>query len=94
MKHKKTDRPQAKEVQIPKSVKDKVDALLLDPLSGRPEFGAWSKLVTALLRVWLENKTPVPIPQRKKPSFCHKCLLDKELIPTCNSDECPFKELS
>ena len=52
----KLDRPVHKRIHIPSSVHDEVEIILSDPLSGRPRWGAFSALVTQLLREWLDKR--------------------------------------
>lgn len=49
------DPPVEVRVNIPESVLAEVDLRLFDPLRGRIRYGARSKLVTRLLRSWLEK---------------------------------------
>lgn len=60
------DRPQKKTLSLPTSVCDEVDSILRDPLTKKPEFSAWSQLVEALLRKWLNGELQLaafPIPK-------------------------------
>lgn len=50
------DRPCGVEVNVPETVWAKVNLLLLDPVTGGRKKGAWSTLVTGLLRKWLEEQ--------------------------------------
>ena len=91
MKHKKEDRPVEKRINIPTSLATRIDAQLIDPVSNRPEFGAWSRLVTSLLISWLKGDVRVATPIRKPlPPFCHICLIDQHLFSSCNNKDCPF----
>lgn len=54
--HKQTDRPKNKKLSLRGSIVDQVDAALVDPTTGRPEFGSWAELVEALLEGWLDGK--------------------------------------
>jgi hypothetical protein len=81
VKRKRSDRPVPKRILIPQSVIDKVDAQLVDPIAGKPEYGAYSKLVTSLLIRWLNGGVTVPTPLRfRNRPFCPKCLLDERPI--------------
>lgn len=42
-------------LHIPKSVADAINERIIDPLTGKPEFGKRSKLTTMLYRQWLED---------------------------------------
>lgn len=53
---KKLDRPVEWKLHIPFSVASKVDIIQLDPRTGLPEFGARSRLVTELLKKWLDEQ--------------------------------------
>jgi hypothetical protein len=50
------DRPVAKQINVPESVALKVDFLLHNPRTDTRRHGAWSALVTQLLREWLAQK--------------------------------------
>lgn len=50
------DRSLSKDISIPESVVLQVDLLLLNRLRGRVIPGSWSKLVTRLLREWLDQQ--------------------------------------
>lgn len=50
------DRPVDWKLSIPTSVAAPVSLLLSDPLTGRPKHGARSRLVTRLLREWVQQK--------------------------------------
>lgn len=90
MKHKRSDRPIKKNINIPESIVQRVDEQLIDPLSGKPEFAAYSRLITSLLAKWLNGEVKVPTPLRTRPRpFCHLCLLDRELMSGCNNPDCP-----
>lgn len=47
-------------IRIPTQVAERVDLRLIDPVRGRVRYGARSKLVTALLRRWLQGKREEP----------------------------------
>jgi len=53
---KKIDRPKRVEVQLPESVKLKVDMELYSELEGKVPFGKFSELVTELLGDWLRAR--------------------------------------
>lgn len=59
--HKQTDRPVAKKLSLRSSLVAQVDTALVDPTTGRPEFGSWADLVEALLEGWLDRKFEVHI---------------------------------
>ena len=42
-------------IYVPRSINEQVEAILLDPLTGRSSYGAKSKLVSALLSDWLRS---------------------------------------
>lgn len=50
------DPPTEWKVSIPTSIAAKVELLLTDPYTGKPEHGARSRLLTQLLVNWLANK--------------------------------------
>lgn len=50
------DRPVEWKISLPTSVTVPVSLLLSDPLTGLPKHGARSKLITQLLREWLEKQ--------------------------------------
>lgn len=50
-------RPVEKSISLPTDVVALVDLQLYSELEGRVPFGAWSRLVEALLRRWLEEVT-------------------------------------
>ena len=52
---KKHDTPVSWYVSLPQSLAAEVELILLDPLTGRPEFGKRSQLVESLLRNWVEE---------------------------------------
>ena len=55
----KSDRPTARKLWLPESLSNELDILLLNPLTGRTAHGAFSSLVTELLRKWLaEHRKP------------------------------------
>lgn len=58
----KLDRPVHKRTHIPESVLNEVEILLADPLTGRPRHGAFSALVTMLLKQWLTTQRITPFP--------------------------------
>ena len=45
-----------KTFHIPEDISARVELLLANPGTGQVKFGAWSKLVTELLREWVEKK--------------------------------------
>ena len=53
---KKIDRPKRVEVQLPESIKIKVDIELYSEIEGKVPFGSFSGLVTELLREWLKGR--------------------------------------
>lgn len=59
--HKQTDRPRNKKLSLRSSIVDQVDAALVDPTTGRPEFGLWSELIEALIEGWLDRKFEIHI---------------------------------
>ena len=91
MKHKRSDRPVEKTINIPTSIISKVDAQIVDPITTRPPHGAYSRIVTALLRKWLDGEVEIGVKIRTKVyPFCPTCLLDSALVHTCNNPECPM----
>lgn len=52
---KKYDRPVYRHVSIPTSLDEKVKEKIMDPVTGKPKTGAYSKLVERLLRQWVEG---------------------------------------
>ena len=50
------DRPKKVKVSIPESVFNQVHLLLLDPLRARTRYGSMSKLMTNLMRTWLDDQ--------------------------------------
>lgn len=50
------ERPIARQIHIPETVVAKVDLILYNPRTGVRRHGAWSALVTQLLREWLEKQ--------------------------------------
>ena len=44
-----------KSISLPLGLCAKVDLLLLDPLESKIPHGAWSRLIQALLREWLQE---------------------------------------
>lgn len=52
----KTDRPHEWKLSLPSSVVAPIELILADPLTGRPKHGARARLVTSLLREWLEKQ--------------------------------------
>lgn len=53
---KKTDRPKQVLVSIPTSLLVEVDLYLHDPFTGKPRYGARSKLIERLLRGWVAEQ--------------------------------------
>ena len=53
---KKIDRPKRVEVQLPESIKLKVDMELYSELEGKVPFGKFSELVAELLGDWLKER--------------------------------------
>lgn len=51
------DPPTEWKVSLPTSIAAKVELLLTDPYTGKPEHGARSRLLTALLTQWLEEQS-------------------------------------
>lgn len=93
MKPKLQDRPVEKNISLPSSIVSLVDAQLADRLTNRPPHGAYSKLVTALLRAWLDGEVKVAIKVRKREiPYCPACLLDRQFTASCVNPECPMKE--
>jgi hypothetical protein len=43
-------------LSIPQSVRERLDILLWDPVRKKPKYGAFSKLVTKLLRAWIKKQ--------------------------------------
>lgn len=41
---------ECKRIYIPQNITAKVDLLFSDPTSGKPEYGAWGKYITKLIR--------------------------------------------
>jgi hypothetical protein len=56
--HKQLDRPVEWSLRLPSSLADEVELLLIDPLRGKPAFGARSALVVSLLREWIDKRRP------------------------------------
>ena len=54
------DPPIDKTIAIPASLVAAIDESLSDPLTGKPAYGAWSKLTQALLTAWLTREITVP----------------------------------
>lgn len=52
-----SDPPTEWKVSLPSSVAAQVELRLVDPLTGRPRHGARAKLITRLLRGWLNTET-------------------------------------
>lgn len=52
-KKKQADRPEDWKISLPRSITAPVSLLLADPLTGRPKYGARSRLIERLLREWL-----------------------------------------
>ena len=52
---KKVDRPVEKSISIPSSIHNRVELLLVSPLEGKVPHGAWSGLVTQLLKQYLQS---------------------------------------
>lgn len=50
-----TDPPVEIKVHVPTSVIGKVELALVDPVRGKPTYGSRSKLITRLLRDWLDD---------------------------------------
>lgn len=48
-----------KKLSLPLDLTRQVDSLLLDPLYGKPQAGAWSDLVSRLLTDWLDRQRKV-----------------------------------
>lgn len=44
-----------KVVRLPQSMADRVDLLLLDPVRGKVQYGAFNSLMIRLLNEWLTN---------------------------------------
>jgi hypothetical protein len=59
--HKQVDAPVKKRISLRSSVITQVDAGLIDPFTGKPQFGLWSQLVESLLIQWLDGKIEVQI---------------------------------
>lgn len=55
-KRKNLDRPVEWKLSLPQSVTAPVALLLTDPLTGLPKHGARARLVTQLLKEWLDNQ--------------------------------------
>ena len=53
---KKTNPTVRRTVYIPEELDRKVELLLLDPVKGRAKFGAWSDLMTRLIREWVDEQ--------------------------------------
>ena len=93
MKPKLRDKPVEKCISLPSSIVSLVDAQLADRLTNRPPHGAYSKLVTALLRAWLDGEVKVAVKVRPRQiPFCPVCLLDAHLTASCIDPKCPMKE--
>lgn len=80
-KHPRQDRPVKITLSIPESVRSAADARLAGP-KGSPPFGAWSKLITELLREWL----------RKEPKATRSYLGRLEEGPGPTSEAVPRKK--
>jgi hypothetical protein len=46
--------------QIDENLMDTVKLLLLDPMTGKPKYGAQSRLVERLLREWVSHQQQAP----------------------------------
>lgn len=53
---KKIDRPSSLEIQLPSSLRARLDAALFSETEGKIPFGAYSKLAEKLFNEWLERK--------------------------------------
>lgn len=63
------DRPVTKEVSIPGSLVQRVDAVLFDPHTGKVGHGRWARLTTILLADWLAKlgeMTPLEAEEYRK----------------------------
>jgi len=60
-KHKLLDRPVEWSLRLPSSLANEVELMLIDPLRGKPTFGARSALVVSLLREWIAKTKIVGI---------------------------------
>jgi len=54
------DRPVDVMVSIPSTVAAKLELLLYDPLTGRPQYGGRSRLIQQLIREWIERQALTP----------------------------------
>lgn len=93
---KKNDRPQRKEINLPRSVVEAVNQKLLDRYTGLPVHGGWSELVEKLLKNWLEGDellVDVENKQSSKP-MCVECLKDLPLTAPCNRPECKYETVT
>ena len=54
-------RPRTLHISIPEDVVVEVDQRLYDPFKGKTLYGGYAVLVTALLRLWLENPSIIPM---------------------------------
>lgn len=53
---KKVDRPKSLEIQLPESIKSRLEVALFSPAEGKIPFGAFSKLGEQLFTQWLEER--------------------------------------
>jgi len=53
------DRPVAKKLSLRSSLVTEIDSQLADQLTGKPSYGAWTELIEALLKKWLEGEVDV-----------------------------------
>lgn len=56
MRQKKIDRPKSLEIQLPSSLRDRLDKALFSETEGKIPFGAYSKLGEKLFSDWLDRR--------------------------------------
>lgn len=53
------DRPVAKKLSLRSSLVNEVDNQLADRLTGKPSYGAWTELIEALIKQWLDGNVDI-----------------------------------
>ena len=59
------DRPIDKKLSLRTSIVNEIDSQLADPLTGKPQYGAWTELVESLLQKWSCGEVPAVHKQPK-----------------------------
>ena len=59
------DAPIEKSIHLPQSLVEEVEELIWYPVRGKVRYGAFSTLVTDLLRGWVAHRKGKPAPQPK-----------------------------